>query len=118
MHLIYMQLISRRYEIQCINLMIIYDIMILMCNIWIYNFWMYIWVILLYMYRCLLVSADYSQMEMRVLAHICNDTAMIALFRQDKDIYRSLVHNLLITCLYRLQITDIYLYIINIHIRY
>jgi DNA polymerase-1 len=42
--------------------------------------------------RCLLVSADYSQIEMRVLAHLCRDPVLLDLFRheQDYDIYRQL----------------------------
>jgi DNA polymerase-1 len=34
-----------------------------------------------------LVSIDYSQIEMRILAHICQDEAMINIFRNAKDIY-------------------------------
>lgn len=34
------------------------------------------------------MSADYSQIEMRILAHICKDSNMIALFSQEGDIYR------------------------------
>jgi DNA polymerase I len=36
---------------------------------------------------CLLVSADYSQIEMRILAHVCGDESMRRLFRQSGDIY-------------------------------
>ena len=36
-----------------------------------------------------LVDADYSQIELRVLAHVANDEAMIAAFREDRDIHRS-----------------------------
>lgn len=36
------------------------------------------------------MSADYSQIEMRVLAHLCQDPSMTALFHRDKDIYRQL----------------------------
>jgi len=38
-----------------------------------------------------LISADYSQMEMRVLAHMCGDPGMLQLFRSMRgDIYRDL----------------------------
>ena len=38
-----------------------------------------------------LVACDYSQKEVRILAHMSSDEAMIALFRGDPnvDIYRS-----------------------------
>ena len=35
-----------------------------------------------------LVDADYSQIELRVLAHVANDEAMIAAFRENVDIHR------------------------------
>jgi hypothetical protein len=35
--------------------------------------------------RCLLVSADYSQIEMRVLAHLCRDPVLLDLFRHEQD---------------------------------
>jgi DNA polymerase-1 len=39
----------------------------------------------------LLISADYSQIEMRVMAHLCGDAAMIDLFnRSEGDIYVTL----------------------------
>jgi DNA polymerase-1 len=34
-----------------------------------------------------LVSADYSQVELRVLAHLCQDPALIEAFRHDMDIH-------------------------------
>ena len=37
-----------------------------------------------------MISADYSQMEMRILAHLCNDVAMVSLFLQEGDIYKLL----------------------------
>ena len=38
---------------------------------------------------CMLVDADYSQIELRVLAHISGDEAMIGAFREEKDIHTS-----------------------------
>ena len=38
---------------------------------------------------CLLVDADYSQIELRVLAHIANDKNMLEAFRSGKDIHSS-----------------------------
>ncbi|MBT3784081.1 DNA polymerase I, partial [bacterium] len=35
-----------------------------------------------------LVSIDYSQIELRVLAHMCSDQALIEAFRHDRDIHR------------------------------
>lgn len=35
-----------------------------------------------------LISADYSQIELRLLAHFCKDENLIAAFREDKDIHR------------------------------
>lgn len=43
-----------------------------------------------------LISADYSQIEMRVLAHICGDQAMVDLFdRTEGDIYETLARIIL-----------------------
>ncbi len=38
---------------------------------------------------CVLVDADYSQIELRVLAHIADDKNMIGAFRENKDIHTS-----------------------------
>jgi DNA polymerase-1 len=35
----------------------------------------------------LLLSADYSQIELRMLAHFCQDERLLAAFRQDEDIH-------------------------------
>lgn len=37
---------------------------------------------------CVLVDADYSQIELRVLAHVANDKAMLEAFRNGDDIHR------------------------------
>lgn len=37
---------------------------------------------------CLLISADYSQIELRVLAHFCGDEAMKSAFTEGLDIHR------------------------------
>ena len=42
-----------------------------------------------------LVGADYSQIEMRVLAHMCGDEAMAGLFQQAGDIYETLARIIL-----------------------
>lgn len=36
---------------------------------------------------CVLLDADYSQIELRVLAHLANDSVMIEGFKQDEDIH-------------------------------
>lgn len=36
-----------------------------------------------------LFSADYSQVELRILAHICQDSALLEAFRTDQDIHRA-----------------------------
>jgi DNA polymerase-1 len=36
---------------------------------------------------CLLMSADYSQVELRVLAHLCQDPTLTAAFHADQDIH-------------------------------
>lgn len=36
---------------------------------------------------CVLLAADYSQIELRVLAHISNDQGLIEAFKEDKDIH-------------------------------
>jgi len=35
-----------------------------------------------------LITADYSQIELRMLAHYCGDEALLAAFREDKDVHR------------------------------
>jgi len=37
---------------------------------------------------CVLLSADYSQVELRVLAHFCQDPTLIQAFLDDRDIHR------------------------------
>jgi len=36
-----------------------------------------------------LVAADYSQVELRILAHFCGDAGLIAAFREGRDIHRA-----------------------------
>jgi DNA polymerase I len=38
---------------------------------------------------CLLLSADYSQVELRMLAHFCRDETLLAAFAEDQDIHRT-----------------------------
>jgi len=38
---------------------------------------------------CLLLSADYSQIELRVLAHLSGDPGLVEAFREDRDIHVS-----------------------------
>ena len=38
---------------------------------------------------CVLVSADYSQIELRILAHLSQDERLLTAFREDKDIHAS-----------------------------
>lgn len=35
------------------------------------------------------LAADYSQVELRILAHVCQDEAMMEAFRRDQDIHRA-----------------------------
>lgn len=35
------------------------------------------------------LAADYSQVELRILAHVCQDSALIGAFRRDQDIHRA-----------------------------
>ncbi len=37
---------------------------------------------------CVLLSADYSQVELRMLAHFCRDETLLAAFADDQDIHR------------------------------
>jgi DNA polymerase-1 len=38
---------------------------------------------------CVLISADYSQVELRIMAHLSNDTGLIKAFQEGKDIHRA-----------------------------
>ena len=44
---------------------------------------------------CVLVGADYSQIELRVLAHMSQDTALIDAFNRGEDIHRATAANVL-----------------------
>ena len=37
--------------------------------------------------KCVILSADYSQIELRILAHICEDPNLITAFQEGKDIH-------------------------------
>lgn len=43
---------------------------------------------------CLFFSADYSQIELRVMAHLSNDPQMIAVFREGKDLHAATAANI------------------------
>ena len=43
----------------------------------------------------LLIDADYSQIELRVLAHVCQDAAMIQAFKDDLDIHAQVAAEIL-----------------------
>ena len=43
---------------------------------------------------CLFFSADYSQIELRVMAHLSNDTNMIEVFREGKDLHAATAANI------------------------
>lgn len=45
--------------------------------------------------ECVLVGADYSQIELRVLAHMSRDAALIAAFNRGEDIHRATAANVL-----------------------
>ncbi len=38
---------------------------------------------------CMLLGADYSQVELRMLAHLCHDPRMLAAFADDQDIHKT-----------------------------
>ena len=42
--------------------------------------------------NAVLVSADYSQIELRIMAHVCGDEAMVTAFKNGEDIHLSLIH--------------------------
>ena len=43
---------------------------------------------------CLFFSADYSQIELRVMAHLSNDSQMIEVFREGKDLHAATAANI------------------------
>ena len=43
---------------------------------------------------CLFFSADYSQIELRVMAHLSNDSQMIEVFREGKDLHAATASNI------------------------
>ncbi len=45
--------------------------------------------------NCILVGADYSQIELRVLAHMAGDDALIGAFNRGEDIHRATAANVL-----------------------
>ncbi|KJH43464.1 DNA-directed DNA polymerase [Dictyocaulus viviparus] len=46
---------------------------------------------------CVLISADYSQLELRVLAHLSGDLNLIALLKNDGDVFTNMSSNLCIS---------------------
>ena len=38
---------------------------------------------------CVIVSADYSQIELRIMAHLSNDASLLKAFQEDADIHRA-----------------------------
>ena len=51
---------------------------------------------------CLFFSADYSQIELRVMAHLSQDTNMIQVFREGKDLHAATAANI-----YKKDIADV-----------
>jgi DNA polymerase-1 len=50
----------------------------------------------------LFLAVDYSQVELRVLAHVCQDEALLAAFRQDQDI-----HSTTAAAVYGINLADV-----------